>query len=688
MRGGGGGGSSEAEHDDHEHEHEHDESSSPDIGGGLRGLRGLLPRGRGRNPLSSKDFVELVRAGLDEWHVPGISVAVVDGVRGAGDDGLDDGGGSIWAEGFGYSKLPRRCVSLPRMPGSSKGEGGADVTEEERDVDEDGGAGVPATADTLYYAGSTTKAFTAAVLGQMIHPLGEDKEDGGSTSMAPATAASSKKYRARFPKGWRTPISTIIRNDFVLGGNEAWPTAHVTFEDALCHRTGLARHDKAMANCYPDDDNVDDDEGVQQQRRHRATVRDFTRILRHLPLVEEPRVVFRYCNLMFIAVSRAIEVIAARGEEGGSFWLGDIMREWIWKPLGMESTFLNLRDAQRARPRPGGLAEGYYWNYSPAPPQGEEMLEKKDQHGYHYVPFMDLSGGSGAGGTLSSVADYALWVRCLLAEGRPLSKACHRAIKTPRVVIQPQQQASGSADRDNGYDGPLMYALGWWTGTYRGHRVYTHSGGMEPYGAEIYFFPDLGYGVVTMANTAVTSNYLGEVLAWRLINDRLGVPEAERFDWAGRRKADIAKSLRAPDTAMDDYFPRRAQPPLPRSLSLEEYIGTYFHPAYQKLVITRNTAGCRPGAGDGEIMGGRGRQRRRREFCAAHNDRVWKMDFEFEHVSGEHWLVYIEFAHSPNKLMQQFARAEFKIGPVGKVEGVNIEYLEDGSEGVIEYRKT
>ncbi|KAH7021025.1 beta-lactamase/transpeptidase-like protein [Microdochium trichocladiopsis] len=649
------------------------------------------------NPLRQADFVEAARAGLDEWRVPGISIAVIDGSASiyAGSDCTGGGGYEIWAEGFGYAALPKRCVAPSSRPAASQNgertEHGARHVKQTRGED----VGSPATAETLYYTGSTTKAFTAAVLGQIIHPDAAGEKSGTEAAAAASASASAPAtYSAKFPKGFRTPVSEVIRDDFVL--SDEWATAHVTFEDALSHRTGLARHDKALAEWYPPatsattdnnssnrnrDDSNDDvhcngEKG--QERKHRGNVRDYTRLLRYLPLVQEPRVTFRYCNLMFLAVSRALEVVTGR-------WLGDVMRDWIWEPLGMQSTYFSLQDAQRARP--GSLAEGYYWDYMAAA-GGDHVHEveskgagelRKEKSLYHYIPFMDLSGGSGAGGIVSSVADYALWVRCLLQESGPLSEACHRAITTPRIIMQ--ANVDGSTDKQNGYDGPLSYALGWFAGTYRGHRVYAHSGGMEAYGTEVYFFPDLKFGVVTMANTAVTANCLGAVLAWKLIDDKLEVPQKQRFDWAGRRKAGIAKSLKARDTAMNDYFPRRAQPPLRTPLPLDAYTGTYHHPAYQNLVIIKNGSRAERGLMPTSDAAAR------RELYAAHHDRVWKMDFEFEHVSGEHWLVFIEFAHSPNRLNQQFAKAEFKIGAAGDVVSVCVEYLEDGAEGVIEYKK-
>jgi len=54
---------------------------------------------------------------------------------------------------------------------------------------------------------------------------------------------------------------------------------------------------------------------------------------------------------------------------------------------------------------------------------------------------------------------------------------------------------------------------------------------MHAYGAEVFFFPDLDYGVVTFANTAGTSNIVGLELVWHLVDEKLGIPVGERFDW-------------------------------------------------------------------------------------------------------------------------------------------------------------
>ena len=57
---------------------------------------------------------------------------------------------------------------------------------------------------------------------------------------------------------------------------------------------------------------------------------------------------------------------------------------------------------------------------------------------------------------------------------------------------------------------------------------------MEAYGAEVHFLPDDNFGVITLGNTALTSNVAGLEVVWKLIDDKLGVPEKERYDLVSR----------------------------------------------------------------------------------------------------------------------------------------------------------
>jgi CubicO group peptidase (beta-lactamase class C family) len=73
------------------------------------------------------------------------------------------------------------------------------------------------TPETLFFGGSTTKAFTAAALAVLI-------ANGNHTGLS-----------------WKTPVVELIRDDFVL--EDEVRTGLITVEDVLSHRTGMPRRE-------------------------------------------------------------------------------------------------------------------------------------------------------------------------------------------------------------------------------------------------------------------------------------------------------------------------------------------------------------------------------------------------------------------------------------------------------------
>lgn len=323
-----------------------------------------------------------------------------------------------------------------------------------------------ATPDTLYFAGSTSKAFTAAAVAHLI--------DGKNHSV--------------FADGWNTPISSIIRDDFVL--QDEWATQHLTLEDAASHRTGMPRHDLGWARFHQDGSLV--------------TTAEHVRTLRHLPPSAAPRTTWQYCNYMYVVLGHVVEVLTGQ-------WLGAALREAIWQPLGMTATFGDTRDAQAAAPE-HHLAAGYYWD-----PARERHVEMR-------VDSTRESGGAGL--VISTVNDYAKWARCLLDRTGPFSEATHEAIRTPRMLTP-------AREGDRMGDGDLTYGLAWMKKTYHGEVVFKHGGTEMAYSAQLYWIPRLRYAVVVMANTGLANSAEDEVV-WRLIEDKLNVPKSQRYDLASR----------------------------------------------------------------------------------------------------------------------------------------------------------
>jgi CubicO group peptidase (beta-lactamase class C family) len=311
------------------------------------------------------------------------------------------------------------------------------------------------TPSTLFYAGSTTKAFTAAVMSLLV----DDNEKHPQVQ-------------------WETPIHQLLPDDFMLENEYA--TNHTTIEDALSHRSGLPRHDQAYGSTSSGD---------------KATVKDIIRSMRYLPLTAEPRTKYQYSNLMFMVAAHVIETVT-------SCKFNDLMREYIWKPLGMNSTFPDLEAAKNSNE---GLAKGYYYS------DGE----------YHQEEWMELDQCVGCGNVISNVLDYAKWARAIMNKNTPFSAAGLEELLRPCTIMAFEEP----------YTGPRMYSLGWRTGVYHGHQFYEHTGGMNAFGAEFILFPDKIFSVVAFANTAGTSNFVEQVLAFRLVDEKLGVPVEERFDW-------------------------------------------------------------------------------------------------------------------------------------------------------------
>ena len=145
---------------------------------------------------------------------------------------------------------------------------------------------------------------------------------------------------------------------------------------------------------------------------------------------------------------------------------------------------------------------------------------------------------------ISNVLDYSKWIKALMNSSGPISAAGHIALRTSRTLIPDGENSP--------YTGTTSYALGWINGVcvllarllfveeiiltsfsqvYRGQECIQHSGRTEAFGTNLVVFPTLKYGIVSFANTAETAGAAEETLMWHLVDEKLGIPEDERFNW-------------------------------------------------------------------------------------------------------------------------------------------------------------
>ncbi|OJJ44925.1 hypothetical protein ASPZODRAFT_134350 [Penicilliopsis zonata CBS 506.65] len=519
------------------------------------------------NPLD-EEFDQLVQEQLDLWHVPGLSIAVVDGDQ-------------TWAKGYGMATLPSTRV----------------------------------TPSTLFYAGSTTKAFTAAIMAMLV-----EDNDG-------------------YPQvQWDTPISQLIRDDFVLATEYA--TQQVTVEDALSHRTGLPRHDQAL--------------GSTAGGSSSTAVRDIVRQLRHLPLTAELRTKYQYNNAMFIVAAHVIETVT--GET-----LGALLARRIWEPLGMSETYFGLEEARGAEDE-NPLAHGYAYNYA------------DDDGTYRVIEWMSLADVSGAGSVISSVNDYAKWARALLT-GSPALFASPTTVREhlwrARTLLPVDQDGSGSGS-GSAFTGPGAYALGWETGVYRGVEFFEHQGGMNAFGAELILIPELQYAVVALGNTAGTSNCAEQTLVYHLIDRKLGKPRF--FDWDAKNLALLERGKHEAATAIARFYPSLPSPPLPTTLPLSLYTGTYLHPGYGSVTLYLDETGSSEGGGSSVIL------------RADRNQNTWPEILRFQHVSGDFFVAVSEHDGDYGAIYPSVYPAEFRVGAAGKVIALGVGWEKEMGEEKIWFK--
>lgn len=507
--------------------------------------------------LSSPDFQTHIEDILNQTHVPGLSIAVLQNNK-------------TQAHGYGYAHLPTTS--------SSPNQGG-----------------IPVTNRTLFSAGSTTKSFTTALLSQLIY--GRDSSHGSIT--------------------WDTKIASLIREDFVL--SDEYATEHVSLLDAVSHRTGLPSHDLAWVN----GGNV-------------TSARDLVRRLRDLPMGWEVRERWEYCNLMFIVVGYVVETVTGCG-------LGKLMKDRIWEPLGMRDIFFETEEALEDDRQSGGtgrMARGYIWD--------------NDTETFAAVPWSSMPPSNGADGLVTTALDYITWIRVFLYphnNSSPISPAAVKDMTTPRM---PMPDAFVVASHP-------AYGQGLETGIYRGYTLIGHPGLNAGHEACMYWVPALEWGFVGLQNgygiacAAVMYELLDDLL------DHVGAMGGRTELLGPYRKVERRAAERVRNGREVVYPGASEVAPVAPSLGLEEYEGTYWHPAYQNITLCTVADGEEDSGrllGAPLLLSGRGS-----------TDGYLDMKWTFHHVSGEHWWVYFQL--SPGWFGDDaLVKARFEIDVTGQVGGL------------------
>ncbi|CAG7959491.1 unnamed protein product [Penicillium salamii] len=382
-------------------------------------------------------------------------------------------------------------------------------------------------------------------------------------SMTAASVALLVGDNERYPDiTYDAIMSNLLPEDFVMSSSEL--TEGVMVEDLLSHRTGMAAHDNSYF-------------GVRAE--HPDNARSITRNLRNLTAAAPVRSRYLYCNMMYTVLTH---LIAEKTEKS----FADFLEEEIFMPLDMTSS--NLQPANAKKKGLGSrIATGYMWDKA---------------SGYRECQCADCPEGQGAGSIVSSANDFIKWVKALMNQEGPV---------TPKVyngLLKQRSFPNHHPARLRPFTSPPIYAAGMEIYYYRGHMVVGHDGNVPGFGARFAFIPDIKFGTVVLGNSSEAGIVAG-MLIRELIDDALGVPEAERAGRAknrrpntdvpirterkGKQKSKVAQNPKLNQGGdrkhnahrPSDHRSQPADPPEPQTKPLDQYTGRYWNAGYRGMNV-------------------------------------------------------------------------------------------------------
>lgn len=394
---------------------------------------------------------------------------------------------------------------------------------------------LPVTPRTLFAIGSNTKSFTATMLGMLV--------DDGKLA-------------------WDTPVQEYLP-DFRLHSDVA--TDQMTPEDLVTHRSGLPRHDLLWYGS----------ELSREQLFHR---------LRYLEPSEPFRSEYQYQNLMFMTAGYLA------GKITGTSW-EELVDERILTPLGMERTNFSVEEMPKsddfAYPyamRDSQVVRIPFRNLDAIGPAGS--INSSVEEMVHYIQF-HIAGGVGGGLQGGVVTDGGTGESAVSrgkmggaggsesgrADGnRLLSEANARAMQRPQMAM--------SGDPQDPELGHSTYGLGLVVGSYRGHKLVRHGGGIDGFISSMAWLPKDSIGVMVLTNFS-GNNPVPGIVTWNVFDRLLGLQEV---DWAGRIKERQAEDEESDEEPEGEDEEDRVEGTSPTH-ALADYAGRYEHPAYGALII-------------------------------------------------------------------------------------------------------
>lgn len=365
----------------------------------------------------------------------------------------------------------------------------------------------PVDNNTLFALASNTKAFTATSLAMLV--------DRGQLNW-------DDKVIDHMP--W-----------FAL--YDPYVTAHMTVEDLLCHRSGLATFSGDLiwyASTYSREEVI--------------------RKARYLKPVHGFRTQFGYSNIMYITAGELIPAIT------GISW-DDFVQKEILDALGMQRSLLHVSDLHKR----DNIAQPHTY-------LDGKLLQ---------IPWLDWNNMAPAGSLISSANDMSKWLQLNLKNGifgqdTLVSSRQMFNLQSPRTVLNVSQGSSKMFPSTHF----KAYGLGWTLMDYLGNKIVSHNGGYDGMISQTVFIPEANIGFVIMTNALSTMYY---PLMYQTLDILLDNPEQK--DWNGLIFERIKSGEELAKNAREEAEKNRLKNTHP-TLSPEAYTGVFGGLVYDSIQVS------------------------------------------------------------------------------------------------------
>lgn len=329
---------------------------------------------------------------------------------------------------------------------------------------------------------------------------------------------------------WDDPVKKYIPE---LELQDSYTADQLSIRDLLAHRSGIGRNDALWFSS-----------GILRS--------DLVDYVKHLHFVFPLRAGFHYNNLIFALAGTIIEKVT------GQTW-EEVVASRIFSPLTMNHSSATLEELLDA----------------------EEFSLPYAQIGLEVerVPFRDPFPVSPGAAINSNIIDLAKWVQLHLSRGVFLDKALiqEKILQEMYKVQIPFPLLSNAPVEIE----QLGYGLGWLVSKFRGLDCIYHSGNVDGFSSDIAFLPKEKIGLVILTNSGNNGRIFINCLRYQIFDWLLGNKDG---NWVNSCQKLHDYAHFELQNALDAFEALKKAENI--SDGLEQYVGSYDHPAYGVLEVT------------------------------------------------------------------------------------------------------